>query len=448
MAWRAETPCGAFGLGHCGWNGKLAAVTNANGFVTAYAYDVMDRLASDGGITYTYDAAGNRMTKTENGETVIYTLGAGDRLASYGRARSPSAPQSVDVCGAYSYDEAGCVTRMERDGSPTLDLAWNGQCQLVSVSTNGVFAEGYAYDALGRRAATTTREGTTRHVYDEGWQVVADIDGEGNVLASYVWGEGIDRLLAVRIGGESYYPLTDVQGTVWGYVDSQNSIVARWQYDAWGNVVDESVSVPALATLRYRFQGREWSAATGLVNFRMRWYDSVTGRWLSKDPIGLSGGMNLYAFCGNNSLSFTDVMGLEPSFLGQLWNMPNTMTGMLVGTMGSWLGGVLGTKPKMSNGKNAVQFLNNGLVPFGAITMGNIIIYGPGIAPERKCPEGTIGEHEHQHTIQGEVLGPLYFPAHIISGLIGVLWDRDWHGPHNFLEKGPQTFPPRPWPWK
>ena len=364
MAWRAETPCGAFGLGHCGWNGKLAAVTNANGFVTAYAYDVMDRvtniawrttagaslggfayeydavgrivsrrhslgdpsnlsqssqkayayddldrLVSDGGVAYAYDAAGNRMTKTENGETVVYTLGDGDRLVSYGRARSPSAPQLVDVCGVYSYDAAGNVTQIVRNGGPTLDLVWNGQYQLVSVSTNGVFAEGYAYDALGRRAATTTREGTTRHVYDDGWQVVADIDGEGNVLASYVWGEGIDRLLAVKIGGESYYPLTDIQGTVWGYVNSQNNIVARWQYDAWGNVVEESVSVPALATLRYRFQGREWSAATGLTNFRMRWYDSVTGRWLSKDPIGLSGGLNLYVFCGNSPNLHVDPRG-------------------------------------------------------------------------------------------------------------------------------------------
>ena len=35
------------------------------------------------------------------------------------------------------------------DGKPTLDLTWNGLYQLVSVSTNGVFAEGYAYDALG-----------------------------------------------------------------------------------------------------------------------------------------------------------------------------------------------------------------------------------------------------------------------------------------------------------
>ena len=65
-----------------------------------------------------------------------------------------------------------------------------------------------------------------------------------------------------------------------------------------------------LRAVRYRFQGRERSAATGLANFRMRWYDAVTGRWLSKDPIGLSGGLNLYAFCGNDPINSTDAIGL------------------------------------------------------------------------------------------------------------------------------------------
>ena len=340
------SPSGSFALGYCEWNGKLAAVTNANGFVVEYEYDVMDRvtniswrtasgatlgsiayeydaigritarsldvgtnsfnrvyayddldrLASDGGVAYTYDAAGNRMTRTEDGATITYTLGVGDRLASW-------------TGGAYTHDAAGNVTRIERDGRPTLDLTWNSQYQLVSVATNGVFAESYAYDALGRRVLTTTLKGTTRHIYDDNWQVLADLDEDGNVVVSYVWGDGIDRLLAVKIGGASYYPLTDVQGTVWGYVDSQNNVVSRWQYDAWGNVSDEEVSVPMLARLRYRFQGREWSAATGLINFRMRWYDTETGRWLSKDPIGLSGGLNLYAFCENNVLIVTDPQG-------------------------------------------------------------------------------------------------------------------------------------------
>ena len=341
-----SSPAGSFALGYCGWDGKLAAVTNANGFVVEYAYDIMDRvtniswkttsgatlggfgyeydavgrimsrshaigsnafdrvyayddldrLASDGGVTYTYDSAGNRMTRTEDGETITYTLGVGDRLASW-------------TGGAYSFNAAGCVTRIERDGRAKLDLEWNSQYQLVSVSTNGFFAESFEYDALGRRVSTTTLDGTTRHIYDNNWQVIADVDDQGNVIASCTWGDGIDNLLAVKIGGASYYPLTDIQGTIWGYVDSQNNVVARWQYDAWGNIIDETVSVPALASLRYRFQCREWSAATGLVNFRMRWYDAETGRWLSKDPIGLNGGLNQYAFCDGDAVNYVDPDG-------------------------------------------------------------------------------------------------------------------------------------------
>ena len=282
----------------------------------AYAYDDLDRLASDGDVAYTYDEAGNRMTRTENGETITYTLGIGDRLASYGRAGAPRAPQSAE--GAYTHDAAGNVTRIERDGRPTLDFTWNSRYQLVSVSTNGIFAEGYTYDALSRRVSTTTLEGTIHHVYDDNWQVIADINEDGSVVASYTWGEGIDKLLAVTIGGATYYPLTDVQGTVWGYVDAQNNVGANWQYDAWGNVISEYVSpsAAALASIRYRFQGREWSAATGLINFRMRWYDAETGRWLSKDPIGLHGGLNQYLFCYGDSINFIDDDGLAVTAIG------------------------------------------------------------------------------------------------------------------------------------
>ncbi len=274
-------------------------------FDRTYAYDDLDRLAADGGVAYTYDAAGNRMTRTENGETITYTLGVGDRLASYGRAASPLAAGG----GSYTHNAAGCVTRIERDGRPTLDLTWDSQYRLLSVSTNGAFAESYAYDALGRRVSTTTLEGTVRHVYDDSWQCLADIDENGNVRCSYVWGDGIDNLLAVKIGSETYTALTDIQGTVWGFTDSTGVIVARWTYDAWGNVLSEDVTTPALATIRYRFQGREWSKATGLINFRMRWYDAETGRWLSKDPIGLGGGLNLYVFCGNEPIINTDPDG-------------------------------------------------------------------------------------------------------------------------------------------
>ncbi len=275
------------------------AGTTAYALDRAYAYDALDRLAADGPVSHAYDAADNRTAKTGDVEgDVTYTRGVGDRLASW-------------TGGAYTYDAAGNVTRIVRDGRPTLDLTWNGQYQLVSVSTNGVFAEGYAYDALGRRASTTTLEGMVRHVYDDNWQVIADLDSNGNVLRSYVWGEGVDRLLAVKVGAKSYAALTDVQGTVWGLADGMD-VVARWTYDAWGNVLSGEVIDPALTAFRYRFQGREFSSATGLTNFRARWYDPGTGRWLSKDPIGLTGGINLYAFCQLDPMNNGDVLGWCP----------------------------------------------------------------------------------------------------------------------------------------
>ena len=149
----------------------------------------------------------------------------------------------------------------------------------------------------------------------------ADIDGGGNVIRSYEWGEGIDQLLAVRIGSRTYTALTDIQGTIWGCADESGAVVARWTYDAWGNVLAEEIAPSAgeLRTVRYRFHGRERSAATGLVNFRMRWYDPVTGRWLSKDPIGLGGGLNLYAFCDGNPINNIDRIGLCNKDVGGLW---------------------------------------------------------------------------------------------------------------------------------
>jgi RHS repeat-associated protein len=275
-------------------------------------------------VSYAYDAADNRIAKTGDVEgDVSYTLGTGNRLQSW-------------TGGSYTYNDAGCVTRIERVGKPTLDLTWDSQYQLISVATNGVFAEGYAYDALGRRVATTTQEGAVRHVYDNNWQCIADVDATGNVLFSYVWGDGIDNLLAVRIGDETYTALTDIQGTVWGFTDGNGEVVARWTYDAWGNVLSSNVSVTALASLRYRFQGRELSAVTGLTNFRMRWYDPETGRWLSKDPIGLNGGMNLYVFLDNNSLNRRDPQGTVAWFVGM--------------GIGAIVGGVIGGIGSVYNG--------------------------------------------------------------------------------------------------
>ena len=138
-------------FGHCPWNGLVAAVTNANGIVIAYEYDIM-----------------NRMTN------IAWRTASGSRLGGF----------------AYRYDALGRIVSRAHDlggASFDRDYAYDDMDRLAS--DGGVI---YAYDALGRRVTTTNAKGTERHVYDDNWQVIADLDEGGNVIRSYVWGEGID----------------------------------------------------------------------------------------------------------------------------------------------------------------------------------------------------------------------------------------------------------------
>jgi RHS repeat-associated protein len=275
-----------------------------------YTYDGLNRLLSEtttqsGNETtrqFSYDLAGNRLASVSNGTTNTYSYGIGNRLSA------------VSDGTGYTHDNAGNVSRIVRNGS-TLDLVWNLQGQLLAVTNNGVLAESYTYDPLGRRLSTTVGGVTVYHAYN-GVQCVADIDASGNLLRSYAWCQGIDNLLAMTVYGTSetntFYPIKDHLGSVQALVNAQGQIVESYRYDAYGNTtILSSILSPLTAShfgSRYMFQGREYSTS-GLYNFRARWYDPKTGCWLSNDPIGISGGLNLYEFCGNNPVNFRDPTG-------------------------------------------------------------------------------------------------------------------------------------------
>jgi len=201
-------------------------------------------------------------------------------------------------------------------GTTTLRMSWNTQGQLVSVTTNNVLAESYAYDPLGRRVKTTAGGTTVYHAYS-GDECAVDLDASGTPLRSYTWGTGIDNLLAMTVyttgATNTYYAVKDHLGSVQALVNSSGAIVESYTYDAWGVTTIKnaggSVIIASAYGNRYLFQGREYSTVTALYNFRARWYAPTIGRWLSKDPIGLEGGLNLYAFCGNDPLNYMDPFG-------------------------------------------------------------------------------------------------------------------------------------------
>jgi RHS repeat-associated protein len=97
-------------------------------------------------------------------------------------------------------------------------------------------------------------------------------------------------------------------------------VTESYQYDAWGRVTTYNLTGGVIAASalgnRYLFTGREYSYRTGLCHYRARSYDPVTGRFLSADPIGISGGVNLYAYCANNPVNFVDPDGLAQDKIG------------------------------------------------------------------------------------------------------------------------------------
>jgi RHS repeat-associated protein len=85
------------------------------------------------------------------------------------------------------------------------------------------------------------------------------------------------------------------------------AIVWQASYDAFGKAtVDAASSI----TNNLRFPGQYFDAETGLHYNWNRFYDPNTGRYVTEDPIGIKGGINLFSYISNNPINFNDFAGL------------------------------------------------------------------------------------------------------------------------------------------
>jgi RHS repeat-associated protein len=111
-----------------------------------------------------------------------------------------------------------------------------------------------------------------------------------------------------------YYYHYDGLGSVAAISDSAGDTVEQYDYDVYGAVliVDSAGQVQALSLVGnpYFFTGRRLDDETGLYYYRTRYYHPALGRFLQTDPIGYQGGINLYAYCGNNPIILLDPSGL------------------------------------------------------------------------------------------------------------------------------------------
>jgi RHS repeat-associated protein len=144
-----------------------------------------------------------------------------------------------------------------------------------------------------------------KYTYD-GPDVALDEDGSGNQV-EYGNGPGIDnKLWHTPSSGSSVFYLKDHLGSTRALASNTGSIItgSEVNYDSFGNATNQ------IAT-RFTYTGREYDPDAGLYYYRARWYDPQARRFISEDPIGLSGGINLYAYVGNNPVDLVDPTGLR-----------------------------------------------------------------------------------------------------------------------------------------
>jgi RHS repeat-associated protein len=247
---------------------------------------------------YAYDPVGNRLSVTDT---------AGLTPASYS---TNALNQYTNVDGvALGYDANGNLT--SRAG---WSYAYDAQNRLVS-ARSATSSVTLAYDARNRCVQRTV-DGVAAYLAYDGWTLLEERTAAGSLAARYVHGLGTDEPLAMlRADGRTLFYHQDGLGSVSALTDETGKLVERYLYDVYGaaTVVDGTgtLMTGSLAGNRFLYTGREWIAEAGLYDYRSRVYSAQLGRFLQSDPIRFAGGdVNIYRYCGNNGVNWTDPTGL------------------------------------------------------------------------------------------------------------------------------------------
>ncbi len=226
---------------------------------------------------------------------------------------------------------------------PATLYTWDGENRLIAVEpqtpTTGAKKVTCQYDYLGRRVRKEVRhwdggnwtiDSDQRFVYD-GWNVVMVLNSAGVAQQKFTWGldlsgtirgaGGIGGLLAVEetsgSSAGSYWFFYDGNGNVGQVIRaSDRSVVARYEYDPYGNTLTAEGTYASANVFRF---STKWNdTETGLYYYGYRYYSPRLGRWVNRDPLGETGGKNLYGFAGSRPTYAIDPNG---QFAEELMNL-------------------------------------------------------------------------------------------------------------------------------
>jgi len=174
----------------------------------------------------------------------------------------------------------------------------------------------YGYDSGGMRSWKQVGGVTTYFLYD-GSQPVCELDGTGAVTATNTWGGSLlSRRAGAGLAAASTFYTFDPQGNLAQRLDASANVLGAYAFDAFGLRTGTDSTPDPYAGFEGGW-GYYADAETGLSLLGHRYYDTGTGRFINRDPIGYAGGSNLYAYTANNPIMASDPSGFDPYAQGQ-----------------------------------------------------------------------------------------------------------------------------------
>jgi RHS repeat-associated protein len=265
---------------------------------------------ADRTVTYYYDNAGSRTTVNDsvNGNT-SYT------------------PNSFNQYTAVSGSTISNGNEHEIASYRNIDYSYLNDEHLIGVTNRNVTPNDtydLRYDALGRCVKRTVNGLTKYYIYD-GEKPILEYNPSAQIIGRNVYGKGIDEILMrtdyTFSPALTFYYQQDHEGSVTHLTSTIGNILEKYRYDVYGAPTiyppaPGATPIPVSSySNRFMFTGREYSNMFGFYEYRARAYHAGLGRFMSEDPkLFDAGDYNLFRYCHNDPVDFTDPLGLEVGF--------------------------------------------------------------------------------------------------------------------------------------
>jgi len=333
-------------------------------FKTKYSYDKLNRLIREDNsrlqktFTFKYDNGGNIIQKKEYEYSLEDEL-TGGMVTNYTYEFYEWNDQLIKFGdNAFNYD------RMGRPKSIEGNLCnWDHYGMLIAFGDNH-----YTYNLNGIRDS----KNDIRFALS-GNKILAEITQDGQIKIKYEY--MMEKLIGFEYNNSKYFYERNIQGDILKiYREEDVSLVAEYVYDAWGNHEVINYTEDKIGNINpFRYRGYYYDTETGLYYCNSRYYNPKWGRWISPDSIEYLdpqsiNGLNLYAYCGNNPVMYTDPSG---------YLFISILVGFVAGAI---VGAAYGAVTAKANGQNVIAGMLIGGIAgalFGAVSAAGAAFMAP-----------------------------------------------------------------------